>query len=702
MVGRSTDSESPEPRSDRLEGWKSIAAYLDRDVRTAKRWEAAEDLPVHRHQHHRRSSVFAYSTELDRWRLTRRPDTRQASWRAAKRALLLAAAVAVALLISGGGRASGPLGAAAQSAMTGMPRLVCEDCGDPMGSVTADGRFMATVLPLNLSDVGVRDLASLGLAVLHDEASTAGAALYPTVSPDGRQVAYMWTQGPETELRLFSRDAPGRSRVLMDKIKFGVPVAFTPRGDLIVEVSDPDDSWRLAAVSVATATTTPLASLKWRLSGQFLGGRRNAALSVDGNFIAYTALTINPDAPFRAAAATTLEDQIYMLAGNGREVALTTGAGQKRSPVWMPDGSRVLYTSNVSGTWDLWAQSVGRDGPASSPVLVKKDMGDAMPVGVTGAGVYDYYVQRTGVFRTSMRAVGQGAPSSASAVGVVGSVPAWSPDGTSIAVLRPNPTVTGALDLVVHEITTGDERVFHFGGIGKWPPMWFPDGKALLVLAGGPGQRFWFRVDVATGEFTRLAANRGNPGVRTLLPDGKTLYIGAHPAGSMTTIDHIVALNLSSGTTRDVFPIPLDASALPESSQECVLAAGPDGTQIAMAFMDHSTNLTHLAVVGTDGRGYRELTSPVAAQNLGNKLAWSRDGHLIFFTTRLGAVEDDRHQLMRMPAAGGTPEALWTVEGLNSFDVSPDGARIAFDTLRPDGAAQSLWALDLNDALRGR
>jgi len=55
----------------RLESWKEIGAYLQRDVRTARRWELEEGLPVHRHSHRSRSSVYAYPTELDAWRVSR-------------------------------------------------------------------------------------------------------------------------------------------------------------------------------------------------------------------------------------------------------------------------------------------------------------------------------------------------------------------------------------------------------------------------------------------------------------------------------------------------------------------------------------------------------------------------------------------------------------------------------------------------------
>jgi TolB-like protein len=62
---------SDHSRGRRLESWKEIAAYLGRDVRTVQRWEHQEALPVHRHQHSRASSPYAFAAELDTWRQER-------------------------------------------------------------------------------------------------------------------------------------------------------------------------------------------------------------------------------------------------------------------------------------------------------------------------------------------------------------------------------------------------------------------------------------------------------------------------------------------------------------------------------------------------------------------------------------------------------------------------------------------------------
>lgn len=55
-------------QADRLESWKAIARYLGRSVRTARRWEVEEDMPVHRQMHKSQGSVYAYRSELDAWR----------------------------------------------------------------------------------------------------------------------------------------------------------------------------------------------------------------------------------------------------------------------------------------------------------------------------------------------------------------------------------------------------------------------------------------------------------------------------------------------------------------------------------------------------------------------------------------------------------------------------------------------------------
>jgi len=109
------ESAPPAPTPDeRVESWKEIAAYLQRDVRTVQRWEKKESLPVYRHMHDKLGTVYAYRAELDAWWNNRRPrleleaekpeDAEPAwpSWQANKGLWVGAVAAAVVAAIAGG------------------------------------------------------------------------------------------------------------------------------------------------------------------------------------------------------------------------------------------------------------------------------------------------------------------------------------------------------------------------------------------------------------------------------------------------------------------------------------------------------------------------------------------------------------------------------------------------------------------------
>jgi TolB-like protein/Tfp pilus assembly protein PilF len=64
--------ERTEPdATDRLDSWKDVATYLKRDVTTVQRWERREGLPIHRQQHDKLGSVYAFRHEIEEWRAAR-------------------------------------------------------------------------------------------------------------------------------------------------------------------------------------------------------------------------------------------------------------------------------------------------------------------------------------------------------------------------------------------------------------------------------------------------------------------------------------------------------------------------------------------------------------------------------------------------------------------------------------------------------
>ncbi|MBI4265736.1 MAG: hypothetical protein HY657_15280 [Acidobacteria bacterium] len=100
---------------DRLDSWKAVAEYLNRDVATVRRWEKTLGLPVRRVSGRGRS-VFAYREEIEAW-LGATPSTARAvdlPARHGRRRLWLAMAMSVAAatvaMLAWRGGLSGPVG----------------------------------------------------------------------------------------------------------------------------------------------------------------------------------------------------------------------------------------------------------------------------------------------------------------------------------------------------------------------------------------------------------------------------------------------------------------------------------------------------------------------------------------------------------------------------------------------------------------
>jgi tetratricopeptide (TPR) repeat protein len=98
----------------RLDSWKAIATYLQRDVRTVQRWHQRGGLPVHRHADPQQRGVFAFEDELAAWANELRRDSTgepeseielpAAGGGEARRRLSLPVAVAAGFLVLTGSR----------------------------------------------------------------------------------------------------------------------------------------------------------------------------------------------------------------------------------------------------------------------------------------------------------------------------------------------------------------------------------------------------------------------------------------------------------------------------------------------------------------------------------------------------------------------------------------------------------------------
>ncbi len=167
-------TQSGSPPLNRLDSWKEIAAYLKRDVTTVQRWEKREGMPVHRHLHDRTGSVYAYSSELDAWRQSRKlhleregieraaegtPDgkggEKSKTTPDARRWLALAGVAAFVLLAFAYGLVRRHFGVMAQPKIKSLAVLPLKNLsGDPTQEYLADGMTEALIGRLS----GIHDL----------------------------------------------------------------------------------------------------------------------------------------------------------------------------------------------------------------------------------------------------------------------------------------------------------------------------------------------------------------------------------------------------------------------------------------------------------------------------------------------------------------------------------------------------------------
>jgi TolB-like protein/Flp pilus assembly protein TadD len=151
-----------------LDSWKEIASYVKRDVSTVQRWEKREGMPVHRHVHDKRGSVYAFSSELDAWLQSRRlrleeeekehkaatpvnaeGDRGPKGTPRAHRWLVLGGVAVLALLASTYVLTRSPAGRTTQPRITSLAVLPLNNLtGDPEQEYFADGMTEALITEL--------------------------------------------------------------------------------------------------------------------------------------------------------------------------------------------------------------------------------------------------------------------------------------------------------------------------------------------------------------------------------------------------------------------------------------------------------------------------------------------------------------------------------------------------------------------------
>ena len=378
-----------------------------------------------------------------------------------------------------------------------------------VSSVSPDGRYITfTDWGGDSTLVGNGDLAvydtETGRSRLLTEAPGDQYAIDAIWSPGGDRLAYArWINDGETKkYELHVVDADGTDdRILLANAEWeGLNTAdWSANGDFIlVRFRGWDDRNRIATVSVDDGSMSVIKTLGLHIPA------RPFSLSPDGKYLVYDYLQNDGDT----------KHDVFILATDGSsERRLVAHPADDDRPLWTPDGERVLFLSDRSGTRALWAVRVSDGEAVTEPEIVRLDVGTMIPIGFgrDGALYYESSFVTRDVYSADLDAtgdvtVGEPVPLTDRYLGTNSQV-SWSPDGNSVAYLsRRGPGEGGSSYIVVRALKTGHERDFLFGfATGFTRPEWSSDGRYIRMEGSDPAatrefQRGSYRLELATGE----------------------------------------------------------------------------------------------------------------------------------------------------------------------------------------------------------
>ena len=687
-----------------LESWKEIAGYLQRQVRTVRRWEKEEGLPIHRHVHKTRGSVYAYRSEIDAWRASREvtaevPPVRPLTlWRIPT----FAVAVLLCLIMVG----NGVRPVSAQQPPTQARQLWANALGGGEDSISADGRYMV------YADWGSGNLASRDLLLGSNRLLTNTGGWVPpakgwaeasAIAPDGSQVAYSWwDSGTPTnkafryEVRILplqgTEIATPRTVLQYDEGAI-IPIGWSPDAKrLYLERRLADGTTQLAVLVIGERSVQVLKSMGWMAV--------QARISPDGRYIAY-------DPPTGDGAPSS---DIAILATDGStDNVIVHHPARDFSPLWAPDGRSILFLSDRTGRISLWNIPVDNGRATGEPVLVKADSGQILPKAMANSGALFYEIGEGGARNVYVAEVEAHlnvakAPKLLSERFLNSNFhPSWSPDGDSIAYyswregyyqrpLGPLAPEVGTV-LVIRSTKTDQERDIQLPlQVPAYKinaePKWFPDGHSLLVtgwVSERPGLGY-FRVDLDTGKTTLVHRPEGpqaqglGPARMDVSPDGKFLY---YLDGGLERFD------LDTKRVEELRRFPLGRAQFKLS---------PDGRQIAFAYRAGTgpgeSDAVYIAPVNGGEPRLIGRIRYAGDNDSGNTLSWSPDQKYLLFAQPDESGGQGATALWKIPVGGGEAKKIGiSLHGeFKTPRLSPDGRRIVYEAMT--GVPEELWALE--------
>jgi Tol biopolymer transport system component len=419
-----------------------------------------------------------------------------------------------------------------------------------------------------------------------------GVELYPSLSPDGAYVAFMWTGSKQDNLDIY-----------VQMIGSGSPLRLT--ADLRADynpVWSPDGRWIAFLRAESTSLSMQPGKSELRLIPPLGGPERKLAevrareVHFNPAYLAWcpdsNCLVVTdspgegkPDALFVVSLETgekrqltdpqppVLDDTNPAVSPDGRSLVfrrevgyaaaelhslplgegLTAAGGTTRLtaaslnaafPAWMPDGKEILFSAQGS----LWRVAVsGESTPARLPFVGEDGL---MPVvsrplpGRPARLVYARSFDNWNIWRVETAA--PGAPASSPPNVAIASTrrntsPQFSPDGRRVAFTSNR---TGAFEIWLADPDgSGAVQLTSMRAGTTGSPRWSPDGQMIVFDSNPEGQYEIYAISAAGGKARRLTYDPASDHVPSFSRDGKWVYFTSNRTGA----DQIWKVSVSGG-----------------------------------------------------------------------------------------------------------------------------------------------------------
>ncbi|HUS05064.1 MAG TPA: hypothetical protein VMZ52_02120 [Bryobacteraceae bacterium] len=556
---------------DLLDSWKEIASFLGKGVRTVMRWEKTEGLPVHRHLHERRSSVFAYKSEIEAWWESRRavldlPQScptpirrpRPVKW-AALLSIISIAGVAVWLLLPSRLRTlETPLNF---QPLTSYPGVQYAPSFSPDGN-----HFAFAFGPPGQGDTDIY-VQAIGSAEPKRLTQHPDVEFSPAWSPDGKWIAFLRRSRQFRSEVLLIPSLGGAERKVAElkvaQFMDAPQLSWSPDGKWLAFADAEADQYGIFSLAPETGERRRLTK------AQGPRGDLDPAFSPDGRHLAFR----------RGESESQAEIYLQPLTEDGRPAGeperLTYRGVRSTSPVWSGDCRAIFFSSGIfnSGADNIYRVPVIPRTSAPPQRLTASNAEAAFSLATSWrGGLLAYTLRQLDLNIWAVEKEGQ-AWKQPGPIPLLSSTrseqdPAFSPDGRQLAFISGR---SGNLELWLAQRDGSHARkLTSFEGAYTASPRWSPDGRQITFSVLWKDVCSIWTIDAGGGPPRKLA----EPGWSSSFSrDGRWIY---YSTGSRRSPGIFKIRSQGGGTPSQVIDTSWQKMpGLPQSSSERVADPGP-------------------------------------------------------------------------------------------------------------------------------